>query len=219
MTYTDGTTANSPRPAFTAPTTAEDGTHVFRLTATGGGGVAATSSIVSVRVAAGPKVEGVAFASVKPGGLDRDYRAGETIEVALRFDREVTVDTAGGTPSVALAFDGGSRAAAWRDGSGSRVLTFGYVVQQTDRSLGGVGVVADSLALNGGKIAAVSDGGAAVLVHTALAVDEARTVNGGNSLPPVTGGICARTPAVAAAIVERVRADEGNNGLTCDDIR
>ena len=91
-------------------------------------------------------------------------------------------------------------------------------MQQTDRSLGGVGVVADSLALNGGKIAAVSDGGAAVLVHTALAVDEARTVNGGNSLPPVTGGICARTPAVAAAIMERVRAAKGNNSLTCDDI-
>ena len=39
VTYTDGTTANSPRPAFTVPATGEDVTHVFRLTATGRGRV------------------------------------------------------------------------------------------------------------------------------------------------------------------------------------
>ena len=49
VTYTDGTTANSPRPTFDAP--AADGTLTFTLTATGGGGVAATST-VDVRVGA-----------------------------------------------------------------------------------------------------------------------------------------------------------------------
>ena len=49
VTYTDGTTANSPRPTFTAP--AADGTLTFTLTVTGGGGVAATST-VNVRVGA-----------------------------------------------------------------------------------------------------------------------------------------------------------------------
>ena len=224
---TGGTLTNerTARAAFTAPATGEDVTHAFRLTATGEGARSSGSSNrhratadIAVRVAAGPKVAGVAFASVKPGGNERLYRAGETIEVALRFDREVTVETAGGTPEVALSLDADSRAAAWRGGSGSRVLTFGYVVQQQDRALNGVGVVANSLALNGGRIAAVSDGGAAVLGHAALAVDADRTVNGGSSLLPVTGGICGRTPAVTAAIVERVRADEGDNNLHCDDI-
>ena len=213
VSYTDGTTANSPRPAFTAPTTGEDVTHVFRLTTTGGGGVAATST-VNVRVAAGPKVVEVAFASQPTGGNTPVYAAGETIEVAVRFDREVTVDTTGGTPSVTLDVGGASTAARYRDGSGSRALTFGYVVQETDTDLDGVDVVANSLALNGGEIAAVSDGGAAALGHEALAGGNGQTANGLGS--PVTGGVCSRTPAVAAAIVERV--DTGNNGLTCDDI-
>ena len=97
VTYTDGTTANSPRPTFDAP--AADGTLTFTLTVTGGGGVAATST-VDVRVAAGPAVAAVAFAS-EPAGGDA-YGRGETIEVAVRFDRAVNVDTAGGVPSVAL---------------------------------------------------------------------------------------------------------------------
>ena len=39
VTYTDGTTANSLRPAFIVPATGENVTHAFRLTATGRGGV------------------------------------------------------------------------------------------------------------------------------------------------------------------------------------
>ena len=49
VTYTDGTTANSPRPTFTAPTGGR--TLTFTLTVTGAGSFAATSS-VDVRVAA-----------------------------------------------------------------------------------------------------------------------------------------------------------------------
>ena len=63
-TLTDTTEAQA---TFTAPTTAEDGTHTFTLTVTGGGDPAATST-VDVRVAAGPKVAGVAFASQPTGG-------------------------------------------------------------------------------------------------------------------------------------------------------
>ena len=50
VTYTDGTTANSPRPSFTAPTA--DGTLTFTLTVTGNGGSFAATSTVDVRVVA-----------------------------------------------------------------------------------------------------------------------------------------------------------------------
>ena len=50
VTYTDGTTANSPRPSFTAPTA--DGTLIFTLTVTGKGGSFAATSSVDVRVGA-----------------------------------------------------------------------------------------------------------------------------------------------------------------------
>ena len=209
VTYTDGTTANSPRPTFDAP--AADGTLTFTLTVTGGGGVAATST-VDVRVAAGPKVAGVAFAS-EPAGGDA-YGDGDTIEVALRFDRAVNVDTAGGVPLVALTVGASRREARYLadtdtllpDGTGSRQLVFGYDVQSTDADGDGVDLVADSLMLNGGRIVAVSDGGAAGIGHEALAGGNGQRVVVVDNQTPLTGGICGRTPEVRDKLVELVKA-------------
>ena len=202
------TDAAAARATFTAPATGEDGTHVFRLKVIGAGDFAATAD-VAIRVAAGPKAVEAAFAPV--GGTA--YAGGETIEVALHFDRAVTVDIAGGTPSVTLTVGAAPRTAGYLRGSDTRVLTFGYTVQAADMDADGVDLVANSLALNGGKIAAVSDGGVAVLGHAALAGGSGRTVNS-----PTAGGICDRTAAVQTAILERVRADENDASLQCGDI-
>ena len=202
---TDDTAA---RATFTAPVTGEDGTHVFRLKVIGAGNLAATAD-VAIRVAAGPKAVEAAFAPV--GGTA--YAGGETIEVALHFDRAVTVDIAGGTPSVTLTVGAAPRTAGYLRGSDTRVLTFGYTVQAADMDADGVDLVANSLALNGGKIAAVSDGGLAALGHAALAGGSGRTVNS-----PTAGGICDRTAAVQTAILARVRADENDASLQCGDI-
>ena len=219
VTYTDGTTANSPRPAFDAP--AADGTLTFTLTVTGGGGVAATST-VDVRVAAGPAVAAVAFAS-EPAGGDA-YGRGETIEVAVRFDRAVVVDTAGGTPLVALTVGASRREAAYLadtdtllpDGTGSRQLVFGYVVQEGDADDNGVDLVANSLALNGGRIVAVSDGGAAALGHAALAGGNGQTVVVVINQMSLSGGICERTPQVRDKLLELVKAKPGNGTRVTD---
>ena len=188
--------------------TGEDGTHVFRLKVIGVGNLAATAD-VAIRVAAGPKAVEAAFAPV--GGTA--YAGGETIEVALHFDRAVTVDIAGGTPSVTLTVGAAPRTAGYLRGSGTGALTFGYTVQAADMDADGVDLVANSLALNGGKIAAVSDGGLAALGHAALAGGSGRTVNS-----PTAGGICDRTAAVQTAILARVRADENDASLQCGDI-
>ena len=206
------TDAAAARAAFTAPATGEDGTHAFRLTVTAIGASAATAD-VAVRVAAGPKAVAAAFAPA--GGTA--YAGGETIEVDLRFDRAVTVDVTGGTPSVALTVGAGARTAGYLRGSGTRVLTFGYTVQAADLDADGVDLVADSLALNGGSIVAVSDGGAAALGHAALAGESGRAVNGAGT-PTVAGGICDRTSAVQSAILERVRAAENDDSLQCGNI-
>ena len=63
VTYTDGTTENSPRPTFTAPA---DGTHTFTLTVTGGGGIAATST-VDVHVGITPGMEPMPESAVVNG--------------------------------------------------------------------------------------------------------------------------------------------------------
>ena len=203
VTYTDGTTANSPRPAFTVPATGEDVTHVFRLTATGRGGVAATSS-VDVRVAAGPRVELVEFVGTprRVSGGRTVYAQSEFIEVALRFDRAVSVDIAGGTPSMALTIGTAQKTAEYRRGTGMRQLVFGYRVASGDSDGDGVDLVANSLALNGGTIVDGSDNAAAALGHAALAGGANRGVDG--SMFPQGLGICGRSPAVQAAILERI---------------
>ena len=203
------TDAAAARAAFTAPVTGEDGAHAFRLTVTAVGVVNAPTADVAVRVAAGPKAVEAAFASA--GGTA--YAAGETIEVDLRFDRAVTVDTTSGMPSVALTVGAGSKGAGYLRGSGTRVLTFGYTVQAADVDADGVDLTANSLVLNGGSIVAVSDGGAAALGHPAHAGGTGRTVNS-----PAAEGICARTPAVQSAILERVRTAESDDSLLCGDI-
>ena len=204
VTYDAGKGANTANPSFTAP--AADGTLTFTLTVTGKGATSSGSfnrhratADIAVRVGAGPKVAGVAFAS-EPAGGDA-YRGGETIEVDLHFDRAVTVDPAGGKPSVALTVGAGSRTAGYLRGSGTRVLTFSYTVQAADMDADGVDLAADSLALNGGTIVGVSDGRAAALGHAALAGGNGQTVNVAG-----TGGICGRTPAVRDAIVAAVTA-------------
>ena len=204
VTYTDGTTANSLRPAFIVPATGEDVTHAFRLTATGGGGVAATSS-VNVRVAAGPRVENVEFVGTprRLAGGRTVYALNEFIEVALRFDRAVTVDTAGGTPSVALTVGTATRTAQYRRGTDSRQLVFGYRVVSTDRDSDGVDLVANSLALNGAEIVGVSDNGVAAPSHETLAGGENRGVDG-SKIPQGSDIVCGRSPAVQAAILERI---------------
>ena len=159
---------------------------------------------MTVRVAAGPRVDGVEFVGTPRGesGGRAVYGRGETIEVTLRFDRDVIVGSTGGTPSVALTVGTMQRTAEYRRGTDSRQLVFGYTVASGDSDSNGVDLVANSLALNGGSIAGESDGGAATLGHAALAGGANRGVNG--SVTPGTAGICGRTPAVQAAILAKV---------------
>ena len=170
-----------------------------------GAALTATSS-VNVRVAAGPRVENVEFVGTprREVGGRTVYALDEFIEVALRFDRAVTVDTAGGTPSVALTVGTATRTAQYRRGTDSRQLVFGYRVVSTDRDSDGVDVVANSLALNGAeRSSAMSDNGVAALSHEALAGGANRGVDG-SKIPQGSGIVCGRSPAVQAAILERI---------------
>ena len=200
---------NAAQATFTAPVTTEDEAHTLRLSVTGKGrGSDAATDTVSVRVAAGPRVDGVEFVGTPRGvsGGRAVYAQDEFIEVALRFDRDVIVDSTGGTPSVALTVGTMQRTAEYRRGTGSRQLVFGYTVASGDSDPNGVDLVANSLALNGGTIAGESDNGAAAPGHAALVGGADRGVNG--ALIAQGLGICGRTPAVQAAILARVQAND-----------
>ena len=97
----------------------------------------------------------VGLPGLSAAGADGVWGAGETVEVTLAFSRAVTVDTAGGTPSVGLLLGGSAgRSAAYLRGSGTTVLVFGYTLTDDDGAHTALLVPENSLALNGGAIRA-----------------------------------------------------------------
>ena len=217
VTFTAGKGPDTARPEFIAGPTSE--TLRFRLTVTGRGSRTSAADTVNVEVTGAPHVEGVSFVGTPRAmsGANRTYGLGEWIEVGLRFDRPVQVNTTLGRPSTFLEV--GSRrnaTAAYRRGSGTSELVFGYRVQRADRDTNGVALVANSLRLSGGSIIAVSNAAPAVLTHAGLAGGSDRAVDG--SIVPEGVGVCDRSPAVAAAIVAKLASREVCSDVTEADL-
>ncbi len=112
------------------------------------------------------------------------YRAGEPIEVEVKFSKAVTVT---GDPRLVLIIGGVSRMARHSPGpQPSLTQSFRYTVQPVDRDEDGVGVPADGLRVNGGAIRLVDGVTDAVLGHAAVSDDPSRKVwglDGGPSVP------------------------------------
>ena len=95
-------------------------------------------------------------------GADGAYTEGETIEAAVTFSSEVTVDASGGTPTLALIADGSIRRAPYASGSGTARLVFAWRVAEGEGALSAVRVAASGLKLNGGTI--VDESGTSALL-------------------------------------------------------
>jgi hypothetical protein len=80
------------------------------------------------------------------------YYRGDTVDITITFSETVTVDTAGGTPTLLLETGSTDRSADYVSGSGTDTLTFRYTVQQGDSSSDLDYVDTASLQLNGGTI-------------------------------------------------------------------
>ena len=107
------------------------------------------------------------------------YVAGEDIEVAVGFTDDVTVDTASGTPRIALTVGSDTRYADYSaSDSDDDELAFVYTVTAADHDQDGVSIAADALELNGGAIHMDGDSSTdAVLDHAALDADSDHRVN------------------------------------------
>ena len=107
-------------------------------------------------------------------GAARWYPPRRLIEVAVKFDRAVTVNTAAGIPRIDLAL--GTRLlghARYASGSGSAELIFQYVTGDWNQALSDLAVGASSLSLNGGRIDSLADDAAADLAHASGRLDNA----------------------------------------------
>ena len=131
-----------------------------------------------------PSIRSVAFAGSAPAGGTYHYDAEVRVEVV--FDRSVVVDTARGSPRLALAVGAQRRYAAFAASAGTgTTLVFAYRVQSADMDSDGASINANALELNGGTIEAEADSTvAANLTHDGLAADLTRKVDG---RPRITG--------------------------------
>ncbi len=87
--------------------------------------------------------------SVSASSADGAYGSGSTITITVDFSSAVTVDTSGGTPTLALDSGG---LATYTGGSGSSALTFSYTVAAGQNSVDLDYSSSSALALNGATI-------------------------------------------------------------------
>ncbi|WP_164506731.1 T9SS type A sorting domain-containing protein [Tenacibaculum singaporense] len=133
-----------------------DGIAVTTLTANGGtlkdaanndanttlNNIADTSSVLVD--AAAPTVTSVATPS---GGT---YIAGQDLNFFVFYNENITVNTTGGTPQIAISIGSDTRQAVYVSGSGTSTLLFKYTVQTGDLDTDGIAVT--TLTANGGTL-------------------------------------------------------------------
>ena len=126
-----------------------------------------------------PAVTNIEFVSDPKGNA---YALGEAVEVAVEFDRVVTVT---GNPQVALTIGTETRhadhSAWWQD---DYYLFFSYQVQGDDRDEDGISIPANALTLNGGTITATDGTTDADLTHAPVGPERDRRVDGGGDVTP-----------------------------------
>ncbi|MFK3736356.1 Ig-like domain-containing protein [Massilia sp. TN1-12] len=149
---TDGTTV-------LGSTTAIGGTWSIMSSVLAGGGHTVTAKAVdaagNVSTASGGLAIAIdtgaptvtAVAAPPPGS----YGAGQSLDVVVHASEAVMVNTAGGTPHLALTLGTATVYASYVSGSGTTALTFSYVVQAGDNDADGITIGA--LSANGGTLA------------------------------------------------------------------
>src|SRR5690606_34765695 len=79
------------------------------------------------------------------------YSSGQNLDFTVNSNENITVDTGGGTPQLALTIGATTRQATYLSGSGTSALVFRYTVQAGDSDSDGIAVAA-SIDANGGTM-------------------------------------------------------------------
>jgi hypothetical protein len=153
----------------------------------------------------------VASVSVPADGA---FKAGELLNFTVNASEAVIVDSAGGTPRLALDIGGVTRYANYVSGSGSGALLFQYGVQAGDTDTDGIALGA-SLDLNGGN---VRDGAGNDLSLTLNAVATTSGILIDTTAPVAEGLIRANaSPTSATSVGFTLTFDEAVSGVDIGD--
>ncbi|MBT9512428.1 MAG: DUF4347 domain-containing protein [Acidovorax sp.] len=161
-------------------------------------------------------IDGIAPALTGDGvPTDGTYATGQHLDFTVTYDQVVTVDTGGGTPSIALTLDtGGSVQAAYLSGSGSNTLTFRYTVVAGNADTNGV-AAASSISLNGGTLRDGSGNDAAISGITFASTSGVRV----DAVPPAVSSInrVGSASTNATSVDYTVTFAEGVTGVDSSD--
>ena len=141
--------------------------------------------------ATAPAVNAVSITSSPASG--NTYRGGETISVQVGFASPVTVT---GTPVLELTIGTAAGPATYASGSGTKTLTFNYEVRAIDVDANGIGVAANALTRNGGRIRSGTGANATLGLGANAFTNAARhRVDGRSTAPAVNAVSITSSPA------------------------
>ena len=120
--------------------------------------------------------EGASVFAVRVPNNQGPVGEGAHLAVEVEFDKPVTADTSGGTPSIDIDVGGTTKQATYHQASAVHRLEFRYQVAANDSDTDGVSIPAGTLALNGGAIASGTYD--ADLTHEGLPTVASATIDG-----------------------------------------
>ncbi|WP_205313735.1 beta strand repeat-containing protein, partial [Rheinheimera maricola] len=91
------------------------------------------------------------------------YISGQNLDFTINFNENVTVNTGGGTPQLAITVGATTRQANYTSGSGTSALLFRYTVQAGDNDTDGISI--GSLSANGGTLRDTGNNDAALTLN------------------------------------------------------
>ena len=78
------------------------------------------------------------------------YVSGQNLDFTVNYSDNITVNTTGGTPQIALTIGTNTRQAVFVSGSGTSALVFRYTIQTSDVDTDGI--LVGTLSANGGTL-------------------------------------------------------------------
>ncbi|UOQ96461.1 Ig-like domain-containing protein [Hymenobacter sp. 5317J-9] len=197
--------------ALLQPSALTSGSHTVRATATAAGTTSPSSNTNTFVIdTAGPVITSVGVPS------NGTYKAGDFLTFAVNFNKPVTVNTTGGTPTLGLTIGSTGRQASYLAGSGSTTLTFRYTVAAGELDLDGV-ALGSALVLNGGTLQDAV-GNNAILTLNSVASTASVLVD---AVAPTVLSINRQNPAAsltnATTLVYRITFSENVTGVDASD--
>lgn len=143
-----------------------------------------TPQTITVNIGNVPEVIDVSVEA--QGAQNGILSTGDTINVTVRFDDQVNVDTTSGVPTFTIEVGGETRTAQYVSGAGTQDLVFSYTIQAGDTDATGVQFPQNGFNTNGAVVSGVGFNLTAEVTHGAHVPDAPFTVD--TAAPNVTIG-------------------------------